>query len=462
MSSSTMTTETHVVGVLELASKYRYGLTSRGVPMYLFRPYDEALPDYIVGCSERDLRRNQIALVGVQKLVADGALDKPRGTLVRLFGPVGDDVAEKAALLAHYCPYTQKKTPVPDPDEQYDVDRIELSQATGWRTWHVDPPGCRDIDDAIAWNQTTGKMAIVIADAAAAVPVDTPCDHIAANIGATFYDIEGRVCIPMLPVQVSEGGASLLPQQRRRGIALVDDAFYRVWITVAESYTYEDFEQSELASTLGVTDSHVWIEAQMIRYNIAVAALLKNAGHGILRQQLITDKGAAWGALHPELRGVGIEAASYAPANTAGGHAVLGLDAYTHATSPLRRYADLYNQRVLHTILSGKTPVKTLQPEALNRRALANKRWGRDLTFLTHVTPGKVHTVDIIWVDATHVYVQAWRRVIRIRHECITELPGTESRIRIFCDPMRRNWKQRVLTAAVNDAPAIEDGTGAP
>ena len=100
-----------IVGVLELSSKYRYGITSRGAPMYLFRPYDEAAPDYIVGSTERDTSRNQIAIVSY-----DGAKpaenpgnpgkpgQKPRANLVRLLGPVGDYDAEVAALLEFYCP----------------------------------------------------------------------------------------------------------------------------------------------------------------------------------------------------------------------------------------------------------------------------------------------------------------------------------------------------------------------
>jgi exoribonuclease R len=457
-----MTTKQTVVGVLELASKYRYGLTSRGVPMYLFRPYDETLPDYIVGCSERNISQNRIAHVSISQTTASGPLEKPRGELVSIFGPVGDQVAETAALLKHYCPYTHRKTPVSPPDTQFDADRIEISPATGWRTWHVDPPGCRDIDDAIALNSATGEMAIVIADAAAVVSTDSACDRVAAAIGASFYDIEGCVCTPMLPPEISENSGSLLPNERRRGIALIGSTFQRVWITVAESYTYDSFESSELAAEIGVTDSHAWIEKQMIRYNVAVARLLKQVSHGILRQQLPSDKGATWAALHPALKGVGVEAATYASASDAMGHAALGLDAYTHATSPLRRYVDLCNQRILHQILSGETPSYTISPENLNEREAANKRWARDLTFLTHVTPGRVHVVDIIWMGDGRVFVPAWRRVIRVRHDCSAETPGTEGHIKIFCDPTRRNWKRRILTAPANDVPAIEDGTGTP
>ena len=139
-----------LVGVLEFTSKYRYGLTSRGAPLYLFRPYDEAQPDYIVGSSERDTSRNQIAVVEVPvSLQEPVGIQKPRGSLVRLLGPVGDFVTERDALLQHYCPH---KSAVSEEiaDTSDDENRRPIDAEHGWLTFHIDPPGCRDIDDAIA------------------------------------------------------------------------------------------------------------------------------------------------------------------------------------------------------------------------------------------------------------------------------------------------------------------------
>ena len=85
-----MTTR-NIVGTLEFASKYRYGITSRGAPMYLFCPYDEAEPEYIVGSAERDTSRNRIAIVEVGPAAPAG--QKPRGNLVRFLGPVGEYAA---------------------------------------------------------------------------------------------------------------------------------------------------------------------------------------------------------------------------------------------------------------------------------------------------------------------------------------------------------------------------------
>jgi exoribonuclease R len=455
-----MTTHT-LVGVLELASKYRYGLTSRGAPLYLFQPYDEAWPALIVGSTERDTSRNQIAVVEVvgSPLSADGP--KGRGTLIRLLGVVGDRNAETLGLLQHYCPGRQTRI-FTEADTSLDSQRMELSAATGWTVFHVDPPGCRDIDDAIAFHPDTGRTAITIADAAAVVPSDSIVDSTAQSIGATFYDLDGRVIRPMLPPSISEDSASLLPGSRRRGVTLIlksdgsIDCWTLSWITVAESYTYDNFMTSKTAAAMQIPpmmDPHDWIATQMIRYNAAAATLLKTAGQGLLRVQEAADAAAitSWSAIDPTLARLAHEAATYEAVDSAQeqGHASLGLSAYCHASSPIRRYADLANQRILKGVITGNSAPETATLAThLNSRTKANRRWARDLTFLHHVTPGQVHEIDVIWISAMEVWVPAWNRLLRIRHE-ETQVAGTKSRIQIFCDPTRRNWKRRVLTAPI-------------
>lgn len=462
-------TTTHLVGTLELASKYRYGLTSRGVPMYLFRPYHEDRPDYIVGCSERDTSHNQLAFVEVPSSATEAVIaattQKPRANLLRLLGPVGDPTAERAALLQHYCPTpTRPPTdPVPDPDTTDDPHRIEISAATGWTVLHVDPPGCRDIDDAIAWHPTERKWAIVIADVAAAVPPDSVYDSRAEAIGATFYDLEGRVIRPMLPPAISEDSASLLPGQRRRGVALIypadwsRSAWSLCWITVAHSYSYDSFATSPHNWMATGQEPHDWIATLMIRYNAAAASLLQAHSTGLLRVQPPQVVAPASDDTWPStLRHLLNERATYQVADVTKaaeqGHTGLGLPAYTHASSPLRRYADLHNQRCLKQILRdpavSPTEENTELADHLNNRSTANRRWTRDLTFLTHVTPGRVHIIDVIPVSPTHVWVPLWNRLLRLRHEP-TEPP---TQVAIFCDPTKRNWTRRVLTAPFPDA----------
>jgi exoribonuclease R len=371
---------------------------------------------------------------------------------------VGNPAAERTAILQHYCPVKSiTAAEAPGLILTDDKTRIEISATTGWITLHVDPAGCRDIDDAIAWHPTEHRWAIVIADVAAAVAPDSVINGYARAIGATFYDLEGRVVRPMLPPTISEDAASLLPGQRRRGLALLFSdgtaaTWSLCWITVTHSYTYETFATSEHAWMASGMDPHDWIASQMIRYNAAAAALLQTHGVGLLRVQQPAEAAreettTTW---PQELQHLLNERATYQATDTTKpteqGHAGLGLPAYTHASSPLRRYADLYNQRAIKFILQRiNPPTETADiADHLNTRSTANRRWTRDLTFLTHVTPGKVHTVDVVPVSATHVWVPLWGRLLRLRHE---EPTPPRTRIAIFCDLTRRNWKMRVLTA---------------
>lgn len=459
---------TRLVGVLELASKYRYGLTSHGTPLYLFRPYDENSPDFVVGSNERDLSKNQIAVVDVPGRIITDGVQKPRGSLVRLIGPVGERDAETAALLQHYCPTAHPRSATVEIcGGDTDDKRIELSAATGWITFHVDPPGCRDIDDAIAYHPETGRMAITIADVAAAIQMGSPLDHVAKEIGTSFYDLEGRVVKPMLPPALSEDALSLLPGQRRRGVSYIFNPgshsaarqWVLSWITVAHSFTYESFAASEIAIMAEVTkDPHDWIADMMILYNTKAAAILKKSGIGLLRTQ--APAAATW---PPALQHLANEAALYEPvADRQQGHAGLSLSAYAHASSPLRRYADLVNQRILTALITKREfimhdPLDTTATH-LNARTKAAKRWTRDLTFLAHVSPGKVHEIAVLWISEKQVWVPAWKMILKLRHEVpAPPVPGTEDRIQIFCDPTRRNWKRRILTAA---APATSVATG--
>ena len=454
---------TYCVGVLELTSKYRYGLTSRGKPLYLFRPYDEALPDFIVGCSTRDLSRNQIALVEYTDIVV--GIVKARANLIRLIGPVGDFESERKALLLHYAP--SKRDNYVDPiDDSLDAQRMEINSETGWFTYHIDPLGCKDIDDAIAFNRETGEVAITIADTAATVQEGSVVDTIAHAVGATFYNLEGGVEVPMLPRAISEDAASLTPGQRRRGVTLIVDregneTFVLSWITVQHSYTYESADESrEIMKEEEHADSHKIIETFMIRYNTSVAILLKEHGVGILRAQADAAKVSEWASVDPSLQGLANEAASYVPASTQEDtvHASLDLEVYCHATSPIRRYADLVNQRCLKRIITGSDIPATSMDEMathLNERTKANRRWTRDLTFLTHVTPGRVHHIDVMWISADQFWVPEWKRIVRAKHlRPVTvgtdgvSTPVVRDRVAIFCDPTKRNWKNRVLTAA--------------
>jgi len=170
-----------IVGTVELTNKSKYGLTKRGIPMYLFTPYNKKYPHFIVGCSEKDTTRNQIGLIKLDSWTSTF----PRGALQELLGPSGDVDAEKEALIWQACPYKWAK---------YDYQPIHtLSKRTvleGY-TFHIDPEGCRDVDDVFTFQQignSEWKVTISISDVASYVEDGSSVDILASLIGQTLYD----------------------------------------------------------------------------------------------------------------------------------------------------------------------------------------------------------------------------------------------------------------------------------
>ncbi len=83
----------------------------------------------------------------------------------------------------------------------------------------VDPPGAMDLDQAVHLADRPGGGWVVryaIADVAAFVPADGPVDAEARRRGETLYLPDGRA--PLHPPALSEGAASLLPDQDRPAV----------------------------------------------------------------------------------------------------------------------------------------------------------------------------------------------------------------------------------------------------
>lgn len=452
-----------LVGILELHSKYLYGHTSRGTKIYLFHPLNPAYPPLRVGCSERDTSQNQLALVRFESWTET----IPRGNLVRLLGPVGTLKAEQEALLWLYAkPELTKLT----------VDFIQTPsrgvEITEGQTINIDPDGCKDIDDVITiiprfegWD-----ILITIADVAQTIEENSPADFLASQRLQTVYQ-NGTAVLPMLPRQFSEEQLSLLPGQKRQGIALrcfwSNDGleikgFEEVQITNNKSYTYESIYKADfpigilqdLASHLKgeeTNDSHEWVEQLMLLYNLEGAKILLEMNGGLLRTHKPANKEMfeQMERLHPDLRLFAFESAKYEFTGENKVHATLGNQPYTHLTSPLRRYADLVNQRVLKAYLRKEKPASlpSSLPEALNKQQKMLKQYDRDLFFLSTILKETTGIVKGLVVASTNtkikVYIPSWKRIIKVLCDPIPE--GKEVEVEFFADIKKVSWKDRIV-----------------
>ncbi len=421
-------------------------MTSRNVPIYLFNPLDRKYSDCIVGCSKKDVSSNVLALVNVDHWEPDKLT---RGTLVKVLGNCGELEAEESALFYQYCGPSwkqfDKKTLVTPSFDCYETIR-------GF-TFNVDPKGCVDIDDAITIGED-GYIYITIADVASWMNVNPQIFNTAYKIGQTLYK-RGKVVSPLLPI---EEECSLLPDKPRYGIALKfkfdnqtisDMSFQKVEIVNNQSFTYESIYTSEystllkeLASTIAgyeVTDSHEWIEQFMVLYNQECAKRLLEEKVGLLRTQEEPDieKLNTYSRLGADVEFLANKSAYYVNASSPKKHWGFGNTYYCHATSPIRRFADIINQMVL-----AGYPVYPFDVAMVNERNKCLKKYERDMFFLFQVLNSKKREVEGIVLSDHRIWVADWKRIVTCKN---TSTAGDRGILKYSVDMNQPTWKKRMI-----------------
>lgn len=473
-------------GVLDLLNRTGQGFSPRGVPLYLFYPLDPAWPPFLIAFKERGTA-NLLATVQYEHWDSGRW---PRGGILRTHGPVGDTALERKLLYETYNVSAEpvKDTLVPFPAAVHDHACVDWEAA-----FNVDPACTEDVDDIFAWRsvEDTTHFMIAIADVSAWVPADCAVDRRAHDLAQTLYD-NGDVVTPMLPPSLSTRTASLRCDGMARPVIglvfvirdgeVVSQTWHKYMVTLTRAYTYDSMLadvptatklRQLLESTCNVSldpaDSHDWVAQAMIKYNHAAAQLLSAVGLGILRRHsgtrcadyasIATESGCS------EIGMFGMAAGEYcigSALQTA--HAGLDLDVYCHASSPLRRYADLVNQRLLKYLQFGECGMlgsSIMGAEEvvthLNSRARAAKALERELWFLGALQPDKITEAEGICLklkDASLpmeagrwvVYVPAWKRKIT---GCVVEgaqmRPGRRCIVRAYCDLRRPAWRDRIV-----------------
>jgi len=459
----------NILGIVDFRNRTSMGITSRGIPLFLFHPFDRGYPPFIVGSKEK-LATNLLCFVDFVAWEDTW----PRGGIQTRLSRVGDPVGELNAIRLQPL--------IPSPAMSIPEDpSIETHTDSAWdRVLHIDPPGCEDVDDVFGWRSIADggtEYMIGISDVAAWIPEGSALDHHALSRSQTVYE-NGLVHAPMLPNAVSTGLASLRCDGKKRPVVAllitvvpgspITVRFEQTMVAVTHSYTYDsvlkdtdncDKIRSLLTTLYGKVseDPHEWIEHLMVEYNKQVASVLRKAGVGILRshkgtsnteyEALATAKGV------PELAHIGKQAGKYCRSTESEvAHAGLGLEEYCHASSPIRRYVDLYNQRwIKHLLFECPKPIGSVSILHLEIRARMAKQMEKDLWFRSHISYDKVtkatgfiieHKMDTRY----SVYVPEWKRILT--GVCAQELHGGDSvSVSIYIDKANPRWYDRVITS---------------
>lgn len=464
-----------IPGVLETTSKTIYGHSSRGSKLFLFHPHDRKYPPFRVGSNCRDTARNQLGLIEFMDWEDFETL--PRGNLIRLLGPCGDLDAEKKALTYQYS-FPQLATELFDIEEPNE-DRVRLEGFT----FNIDPDGCLDIDDVLTLKQlsdTIWQFVITISDVAAHISAESPGDTHAFQLGQTLYQ-NGEAVVPMLPGPLSEMALSLRPHEKHVGISLfcewntetkelcVGD-FKETLFQNNRSYSYDSVYKADefplailqdIASYLHsspCSDSHEWVAECMILYNKEVAKKLLVTQSGLLRTHKPADaeKLKTFTKIHPDLQALAYEAAKYEPTAPGLIHAGLGEVPYAHASSPIRRYADLVNQRALKAILKGQAVPPVPQDMVTHLNAIQKKMraYERSLFFLEQIGSQTSGTVEgyVVFVEAdkTKVFIPSWKLMIRVEPGQYTI--GEKLTIGYYANLQKPHWDERMVFCVNNKA----------
>lgn len=463
-----------IPGTLELTSKVRYGLTSKGVPIFRFVPYERSLLPFAVGCSQRNLFHNVHAIVTPSD---QSASDKGKGCLQKaiLIQNLGQpsEESELQVLLANYAYDCKKKLRVQTSREESTPLTLSERQEIKGYTFNIDPPGCKDVDDSFTFLKTgtTWQVSINIADVSAWVQEGSPEDLMAMERATSFYSTEGECLVPMFPRHISEGVASLGGDGPKPALSLqftydpcrpaenhlTDFKWIQSIVTKTRSYTYDEANAcassasasaiQELLLLKALTnsdDAHEWVQYMMILYNEKAGDALKGA-NGILRSHSAPQAQALQELVEidPAFAFLAYESATFVLPTEDTRHFGLNSAAYAYASSPIRRYCDLVNQRALKGIL--KTPVTQDLVDSLNRRQKQAKAFSRDLFFMTQLSSYRngCKSVEGTIIDEKKVYVPVWKRCVKVRN--IDLRKGTKVQLQWFEDREKPNWKERIV-----------------
>lgn len=500
-----------LAGYLETSRKTTYGMNSRGVPIFLFVPLNTAYPPLLVAAKDTDPHADMVCVVKILRW--DKGSSFPRGSLERRLGPAGSLEAEEEALLLTAAPWGTLKVGA---DAVLPDDAAAHRVALAGHTFNIDPAGCLDIDDVLTLEPIetdVWRVTITISDVASCVEELSAVDIMASTAGQTLYK-DGVAVRPMLPRTLSEEACSLLAGTTRRGVSLqfvcnLQSGDLKEWkwlestVCNNETYTYESFLGSTYRGVVeaivgvlegrAVTDPHEWIESLMKTYNLRAAAMLHEASVGVLRRHSApdADRLARFTALCPEVAFLASSAASYCLANEKGvGLEHWGIGAvYCHATSPIRRYADLVNQRILKQLIRGNKEglYVTVAVDDLNRRAKVSKSYERDLCYLRALLgtkreyEGQVVEIERMeeagagagagastcdTIAKVRIWVPAWKRIVRCTYRFTMANEEKQSYVFVSADGgttfeltagqkvaiqfavklRERRWKDRILT----------------
>ena len=444
------------VGILKFQSKNKYPCNKKHVPKYLWQPLDsQNCPEFLVSSNQlKKMIHSQYTVIQFKEWPTSAV--RPTGTVVTYLGPVGDTQAEIQARLHYHKLSIPRWKFNPPPLEQL-LSEAPHKDYTHLSVYSIDPPGCRDIDDAFSYQSDNRILGIHIADVTYLLKKYGLLDD--------HNKFEGRyasVYLPnkinhLLPEKISTDQASLLPGVKRLAWTLwlqlsenylIENSYWeRTLIINQKAFSYDEADRSpiiqeillitqKLSESLFQTikshwTTHEMIESLMVIVNHFLALKIQtNMKNGIFRIHAEKKNMIApylTSMCDPDLNKflniLDSQSAEYAWDTGNYYHYGLSLDKYTHFTSPIRRWVDIYNHLLLEELIYGnKDPnyrpweVDLANVNDFNQRT---KRLQRDLDKISMIEACQKKQLWTGYIIGTHpryqIYFPEPKLLINIR-----------------------------------------------
>lgn len=390
-----------IPGILILNNKNKYGF-KKNKEIFMFQPLSKKYPCLkIASFIKRNLIKKGKKVINQYVIV-----DNEKKHLVQIIGDINNEYNQYEIYLHYYQ--------LVIPKIKLDKFKITYSHRdiTHLNIYSIDPPNCQDIDDAISYENNI--IGVHIAD------VSYILDQIGFNPQYYSSIYLPHKQINMLPEELVNI-CSLLPKQKRATITIwitydnnkIDYKFERTLIQSKGAYTYDQAKNIispyfyNLVKLIGekeynyiIHDTHGMIEVLMILVNNIIAQYLFQTPGMVFRIHKTTLSTLPE---NPELakfvKILQSKAAIYSFVPE--GHKGLGLKYYTHFTSPIRRYVDIY----IHRLLYGKLnqPIDLQDINETNHRIKKLERKINEIKLLHQITSKLCCSANLLNFDEKYL-----------------------------------------------------------
>ena len=400
-----------IAAVLILLGNKTFGRYKNHKLLYKCIPNDTALPIFLVPYEMKNVGFSKVFKNMYVTISFHEWADKhPTASLQQVIGPVDDltsfyEYQLYCKELNHSINKFQKDVSKAFKASPHDAfieniknkyPSIQDRTEDPWYIFSIDPSGSLDFDDAFSIRDTminnisVKQISIYISNVSIWIDILNLWDSFTRRVSTIYLPDKKR---PMMPAALCDGICSL--QQNATRIALTMDIFLvdgvivkkefcNAFIKVHKNYCYEEAnlltdphycdllcEVSKMPKmTEKIIDSHELVSSLMILMNHSCACeLVKHRSKGIFRKTIPILESAV-----PDLQtfaGNYVEFSDSLSLN----HDALGLDAYMHITSPIRRMVDLLNIIVFQKTVMGF--------HELSREATAfYDKWAAELEYI--------------------------------------------------------------------------------